>query len=246
MRVVLSSGENAAEFSTKLFKPLVFDGKWKVALTEITIPQSPVNFTQEDFLIYETFKADGEVTFSKKLKFKQENISSVGELQSRLTDMYKSSGMNKHHTGNFIFNEKSFKGNVKLKKGERIILSPRLAHLLSMSEIMENSSSREAEFVSEYCVDIRINFWNIYIYSNLSDTIILGEKLSQLLQTLPFENFTNERLLIKSYNPPVFLPLSKNFIPSIDIRICDELGRTLKFTKQSKTICKLLFIKDGA
>jgi hypothetical protein len=250
MRVVLSSENeginSASEFSTELLQPLVLSDKWKVALTEITIPQSIINFTEEHFVIFETFHLgtnnEEEVLSSTKIQFEKDSIASLDELQDKLTKKFMEKGI---PTSIIIFNRNTFKAEISLQKGERIKLSRGLSLIFSMERVMENVEDEEVTFFSEYCIDVRMYFWNIYIYSNLTKPIILGERLSPLLQTLPIEEFEKKRLLTKSYNPRVFLPLAKYFIPKVYFKICDELGRPLKFVTPGDTICKLLFVKDG-
>ena len=209
-RVVLTSsnedGNTPSEFSTHLLKPLNFtSGKWKVALSEISIPKCPVNFNEEDFIIFETFvltsKNGLEVVYSQKVTFDSESIFSHETLIIRINEMLRKYEIHKYFSGKIELNDKTFKMSITLHRGEKIILSHRLSLVLSMETVMQNHNESEKTFQSKYCVDVRLHFWNLYIYANLNKPVILGEKLSPLLQTLSLESFEN-RILTKSYNPP--------------------------------------------
>lgn len=245
-RVVLTSsnddGNKPSEFSTNLLKPLNLTGNWQVALSEITIPKCPINFDEKDCMILETFVPNGDVVYSRKVSFLPENIFSHEKLITRIHEMMKKHDKSFH--GKIEFNDKTFKLIITLHRGERIIFSPRLSQVLSLEPVLENTDEDERRYASKYCVDIRLNFWNLYVYSNLNKAIILGEKLSPLLQTLSLESL-EYGVLTKSYNPPVFLPIARHFIPSISIKICDEIGRPVRFSSNCSTVCKLIFMKDG-
>lgn len=184
-------------------------------------------------------------TLSKKLVLKKVGPSLENVLQY-ITDTTKNNNITDFHSVQFLFNKQSHKLVISLAKGERIIFSDKIANAFSLDTLIENVDSNEEKFfTSKYCIDMRVHLWNIYLYSNLTKPIVLGDILSPLLQTLPIENFQFGQIITKSYNPPVFLELSNHFISTINIKICDEIGIPLKFHSDFPTICKLTFIKDG-
>lgn len=143
------------------------------------------------------------------------------------------------------FDKNSQKINVKVAENERIIFSTKLRSLFSCKSLIFNVEQPEGvTFSSDYCVDIRLHFWNIYIYSNLTNPIILGDMLSPLLQTVPLDILSEEKLSTVTFNPKIFQEISNHFIPEIKISICNELGEPLQFITDCTTICKLVFIKN--
>lgn len=238
IRVVLNNDKTPSEFSSKLFKPLMLDESWKVALTEIAFSNSPNNFSPEDFLICKNF----ETKTDQVIRLNSDTIANgkklIDFINNRLVEIKEQPGIQ------FQFDELSHKTTLTLQASRGIHLSKRLSHVLSLKEIVENKNKKkELMAFSNYCTDVRLHFWNIYIYSNLTKPIILGEKLYPVLQTLPVESF-HENYMIKSFNPPMFMPLSTHFIPEIEIKICDELGRNLEFKSGCSTLCKLLFKRN--
>jgi len=238
IRVVLNNDENAAEFTTELYKPLMLDNSWKVALTEITFSHNPVNFSSEDYLIYKNFE-------TKKDKLIALNSETITDSKNLIDLINKNIEKSRELLGiHFWFNELQHTTRLTLQPMRGVQFSKRLASVLSLDENIENRNKKTNLIrFSNYCTDVRLHFWNIYIYSNLTKPIILGEKLYPLLQTLPLEGF-DKNYISKSFNPPMFMPLSAHYIPDIDIKICDELGRPLKFKSGCSTLCKLLFKRN--
>lgn len=235
IRVVLSNTKNPAEFSTELFQALSLDDSWEVALTEIVFSSNPVNFSKEDFITCKNFdtKVDKIVALdSDTIKSGKKLIEILNSKLSPIDGIL------------FKFNEFSFKTTLELKPNRGVHFSKRLSSVLSLDETVENKSKTILVKISKYCTDIRLHFWNIYIYCNITKPIILGEQLYPLLQTLPVENF-DENYLIKLFDPPMFIPLSSHFVPVIEIKICDELGRPLRFKSGCSTLCKLLFKRNS-
>ena len=236
IRVVLNNEKTPSEFSTKLFKPLMLDDNWKVALTEITFSRAPNNFSHsDDFLICKNFQKNTEKKFGLLSDAISKGEKLINLINKRLIEIGEQPGIL------FIFDELSHKTTLELQPGRGVQLSKRLSSVLSLQEIAENKNKKNNLMIfSKYCTDVRLHFWNIYIYSNLTKPIILGEKFFPLLQTLAIESF-DEHHVSKSFNPPMFMPLSTRFIPDIDIKICDELGRNLQFRSGCSILCKLLF-----
>jgi len=237
IRVVLKNEEKPSEFSTKLCTPLELDSQWKVGLTEITFSKNPLNFSFEDYLICKNF----DKNVNKKVSLNPDSITSGEKLIQVINQVLREERL--IPGVQFRFEEITNKALLILQPNRGVEFSKRLATVLSLKESIENKTRTESRALSEYCIDPRLHFWNIYIYSNLTKPVILGEKLFPILQTLPAENF-NENYLSKSFNPPMLIPLSSYYIPDIKLKICDELGRPLRFKSSCSVLCKLVFKKS--
>jgi len=235
--VVLNNKETPSEFSTKLSVPLDLNDSWKVGLTEITFSHHPINFSYNDFLICKSF---GKEKTNQRISLHSTTITTGQKLVEIINDRLRE--IKEFPAIQFQFDELTQKTSLRLEKNKGVQFSKRLASIFSFDEQLKNTSEAILTKYSKYCTNVRLHFWNIYIYSNLTEPIILGEKLYPLLQTLPIENF-GENYFSKTFNPPLLMPLSLYYIPEIEIKVCDELGTPLKFRSGCSVICKLLFKK---
>lgn len=244
IRVILLNSGKEAEFSTQLVKPLILSENWRVALTEISISSYPINFTtNESFTCEHTSNA--KTRTSENFHFDEEIISSGENLISRIKSLGSKSSTFAQTVSSLRWNSISQKAELDLAQNSRIKFSPKLAAVLSFEKEVLQQSQTSQTFESKYCVDVRLHFWNLFLYSSIISPIIVGERLLPVIQSLLLEQFKKTENISKIFSPPIFLPLSKTFIPSIDIKICDELGKVLKFPKDCAIICKLLFIKNN-
>lgn len=236
--MVLTNDENPAEFTIKLSNPLTFNESWKVGLTELTLSNIPTTFSTDDFLVCKNFQTKSEVT----IKLNSETVTTGEKLIEIINEKLAEKKL--HPSFQFSFEELTHKTKVELDPNRGVQFSKRLSSVLSFDEIVENKKKYRVSINSQYCTDVRMHFWNIYVYSNLTKPIILGETLYPVLQTLSVECFDGS-FLTKTYSPPMFMPLATHYIPDIEIKICDELGRPLKFKSGCSTLCKLLFKRDN-
>ena len=99
------------------------------------------------------------------------------------------------------------------------------------------------DYISNYMVDLRMDLWNLYIYTNICKPIILGDIYSPLLQTIPQENLDRDNRYLKhTYQYPIYLPVSGDFFSTIKLKICDEKGRVISI-RHGKILITLEFIK---
>ena len=88
-------------------------------------------------------------------------------------------------------------------------------------------------------MDVRIQHYNLYIYSSIVQPHLCGMEYLPLLRTVNVEG-SEGSYISRVYEIPHYLPLSSNFIESIDIKIADDLGQNIRF-QYGKVIIKLHF-----
>lgn len=141
----------------------------------------------------------------------------------------------------YFFDEMTRKGIFIVGDDEWIGLSGELSYMMSLPNLMRPGQTYE----SEYCVDIFQNHRTIYVYSDLGKEVIMGEGNHPFLQSFSIGGSGDENRGIINYvefHKPIFLPLQKHHITSINFSIRNSVGEKLKFSSSSPTtVCKLLF-----
>ena len=82
----------------------------------------------------------------------------------------------------------------------------------------------------------------LYIYSNISDYVRIGNTQAPLLAIVPFKTKDGcSSLKEKIFKTPMYIPVKQNQISQIDIGIYDGAGQLVPFVTDSKTILRLHF-----
>ena len=80
----------------------------------------------------------------------------------------------------------------------------------------------------------------LYVYSNISDYVRVGNTEAPLLAIIPFEaNNVCGSFIEKSFNTPMYVKVAKDFISQIDIYIYDGSGKRVPFSNQVVTTIRL-------
>lgn len=121
-------------------------------------------------------------------------------------------------------------------------LSPELTYLcgFSMQNEQEPFILDEYKTIAPYSIDFNNNVSAIYVYADCVQPSIVGNCKSQLLRIIPTSNQSSTVSTV--FNPIQHLAISKEFIDTIRIKICDGYGNPIKFNFGS-TICTLHFVK---
>ena len=99
-----------------------------------------------------------------------------------------------------------------------------------------NSYTASGEISLKRCIQY------LYIYSNITEYVRIGNTKSPLLAIIPFTNENSCRLLNeKIFKTPMYIPVSQNRISQIDIGIYDGAGKPVPFVKGAVTTLRLHF-----
>ena len=81
--------------------------------------------------------------------------------------------------------------------------------------------------------------YNLYIYCNILESTFVGDSCVPLLRTVAIEDIPG-KYIHKEFTNIHYVKLLHEFIPHIEIRLCDDIGDNIKF-EWGKVIIKLHF-----
>jgi hypothetical protein len=82
----------------------------------------------------------------------------------------------------------------------------------------------------------------LYIYSNISENVRIGDTEAPLLGIIPFSKTDNRSILVENiFKVPMYIKVSRDRISQIDIAIYDGAGKLVPFTYDAITTVQLHF-----
>jgi len=130
---------------------------------------------------------------------------------------------------------------------EKVRLCPILAYMLGFGrsnitikdkgwEILTNGQiTRKAD----YPPDMKAGLYAIYVYCNIVERQIVGDVLVPLLAKIPVSG-EHDSIVHQVFNPPLYVPIVRNSIDTIEISIKDDTNRGIQF-QYGKVILTLHF-----
>lgn len=103
------------------------------------------------------------------------------------------------------------------------------------------TTSQQHVMKGKYPVDLRMGFEVFYVYCDLVELQMVGNSLVPLLRVVNVEGKHND-IVLKSYENPNYLPVSKREFDSIEINIKDNTNHSIQFLG-GQVIVKLHFRK---
>jgi hypothetical protein len=223
-------------FTIPLPEPLTLND-WKVGLLEIQIP---ITFYNVDDTLNEncvTFEYSGK---SSELHISPGLYDSGSQIIDELNRLLKENNLRFKH---FEYDENSHKAKVYVRKHSKIVLSSRLAKILSLPEKMEysqNARGRFEAYKSNKQVDPWIDFYNFFIYTNAVKDRIVNSSLKPLLQVVPITNRCFGNLMLKDFYPPDFINVNSDHYSTISIKIVNDIQDLIRF-RAGSVVLKLCF-----
>jgi hypothetical protein len=258
VKSVSSEPNKIGHYHTTLPKPLQFSPstKWEVALVEICYPFS-----------WDNVHTDLRVINYKRPLPSSDLRVELGTSQKKIPQAYYSNLQDLIEAINDV-KPRWFKGTFQLRDdivelaladSQSITLHPQLSailgfktnhwvqgeHPLLLPPPKGWSTSSEVENLdiikASYKGDIRVNMYNMFVYSNIVKETLVGDSFVPLLRTVPLDNEIGN-YVHKSFETPHYIPLNTQFIPSIEIKLTDDTGECVRFDR-GKVIVKLHFRK---
>ena len=94
--------------------------------------------------------------------------------------------------------------------------------------------------------DLRRGIYSLYVYCDLCMESHVGDTIAPLLRTVSYNaSGVYGQTITVSYDNPIYTPLNKHTIDTIEISICDDAGHTVPFV-EGKTVLILHFRKHNA
>ena len=135
------------------------------------------------------------------------------------------------------------RNRMQLKAGEKVvILSETMRDILGFDRRQYFQETIVASKRPAYNRSIH----HLYLYSNLGDFVHVGNAYVQLLRTFARENQINGDNVEKPFIHPMYIPVIKNNLDNIEIKICDDNGKVIPFADDCKTIVTLHFRRVNA
>ena len=125
----------------------------------------------------------------------------------------------------------------------RVCLSPTLAWVLGFDTETEFSVLTSKE--GKYPPDLRRGIYSFYVYCDLCAEVCVGDSLVPLLRTVSYNGTSYGEHITVLYNNPIYVPLNKHYISTIEVKICDDNGQEVPFV-EGKTVLTLHFRKHKA
>ena len=111
--------------------------------------------------------------------------------------------------------------------------------LSDMLGFINTGPFKNGTYVSNYALEIDGGITEIYIYTDIIASHNVGDTVSPLLRVIPCAN-EKEDQIVKHYDTPLYFPLSKKFIETIEIELKSSSGHNITFTG-GKTLVVLSF-----
>ena len=106
----------------------------------------------------------------------------------------------------------------------------------------KNSYSGKGTYRASDTFSLTRRIHYLYIYSNVSDYVRIGNTQAPLLAVIPFTAESCQDLLVeKSFKTPMYVPVIKEHISQIDIYIYDGAGELVPFSTDAVSSLRLHF-----
>ena len=129
--------------------------------------------------------------------------------------------------------------DIELKVGRslRVIFDDNLKYILGFKSSSFISGSYESDQMPATLQDRE---QLLFIETNIIESVPFGIKKLPVLREFIHDVHSETKIIEKRFNPLSFIPISKQYIPSITIAIVDQRGKPI-FIEDVKTVLILLF-----
>ena len=111
--------------------------------------------------------------------------------------------------------------------------------LSDMLGFIDTGPFKNGTYVSKYPLELDGGVTEIYIYTDIIASHYVGDTVSRLLRVVPCANEQKDQI-VKHYDNPLYFPLSKKYIETIEIELKSSSGHNIIFTG-GKTLVVLSF-----
>lgn len=84
-------------------------------------------------------------------------------------------------------------------------------------------------YISKYPLELDAGITEIFVYTDLIESHRVGDSFAPLLRIIPCMDEKNHQI-VKHYETPLYFPLRKNFIDTIEIELKTITGKNITFT----------------
>ena len=101
-------------------------------------------------------------------------------------------------------------------------------------------TARKEDYAADLVVNLTRGINSMFVYCDLCQPIRVGNTLAPLLRNIAFNTSTYGEQVSITYDRLIYIPVTKTFIDSIQIHLCDSIGETIPFV-EGLTNCILHF-----
>lgn len=146
------------------------------------------------------------------------------------------------HGVKFEFNEFSNRLKMTIDRNDILVSFSRdLASILGFIDFKESKNT----IIASRSINFMRGISSIFLYCDICQDSIVGDVMAPLLRTVHFKRNNYGDPINILYTNPVFIPLCKSFINSIEIILMDDLGQLIPI-EEGKTIVTLQFKQISA
>ena len=215
-----------ANFKVKLPESISLTGDWEVALVEIQYAHT-----------WSTIRQGVQQTFIYNVENKQNtaivdsgHYDSVSDLVKNLNSCIVKDAQSKIQ---FTYNKRTRKVTVDVKKHANIWFTGDIAAALGFDQ--DCYITRKT--TSPYTADINARFSSMFVYCNLVNDQIVGDKKVPLLRAVQIEGKYGDTIR-KTYQNPLYTPVGMKQFETLEVYLTDESGRRVPF-EYGRSICTL-------
>ena len=128
------------------------------------------------------------------------------------------------------------KVRLDVPKNHEVCFSKGLSDMLGFSK---NEPLKSGSYISDYALEIDGGITEIFIYTDIVVSHHVGDTLAPLLRVIPCIDEKDDQI-VKHYDAPLYFPLRKNFIETIEIELKSSSGDNIIFSG-GKTFVVLSF-----
>ena len=212
-----------ANYTITLDRPIEIDFSdwWECAITEVHLPP-PLEKRKARIVKYGDVKEEGDTEDHIYITIHQLYKSTAGALRHVANQLRRSSAANKLLSLSI--------GRAELLAKARLKVDAHLSYLLGLS-----TQYLEKDKVYKINMKRVSQVPNFYLYTNIIRYQYVGDAVAPLLRIVQsnksFQQFTQ----------PYYLPINRDILQTINIRVCDAEGKEIEFDKEDRVVCVLHF-----
>lgn len=233
---------NASSFRVNLPQNIILMGEWEVALVEFIYPKSWYNvgseFENERNITIEIQDLHGEKKKIQKMLHSVHiaagHYNGAEDLLNALHDAVPDS---LKESISFHYDKRSHRVHISTDKPiSNIYLSDDLMYMLGFNS---ENNALSLHRIADHPPDMTGGIGIIYIYCDIVEHTVLGDKLAPLLRAIPVEGEFGS-IVNKVFVAPHYLPVLKKNFSSLEIDIKTDQNKSLDL-RFGKTLVKLHF-----
>ena len=220
-----------ANFKTKLPNRIELEGRWEVGIVEMQYPHSWYNLREEAGRVTITPQSpDNSINWTSAV-IPPGYYNTIKVLLRRVeTEIAKAMNMPRKKPVSLQYDEISRKITAKVKNSRNV---PQYSVTFDsvMQRMLGFNSNPITRGSTEAPLPVDMDpLHSIYVYCDLIEPRIVGDKMAQLLRVVPVEGRSGE-MVTRIYENVHYTPLQRKSFETVEIDIRDSLGAKVPFER---------------